>query len=152
MRHGRVGGPPAVLAGVLLGLAVATKFYPLLFFGPLLLLCLRAGRMRAFWAQAFGAAVAWLAVNLPVAFAATVRLGRFYTLSRDRGADWGSVWYFFENEHWPVVGTLPPARSTCSRPAVFAAGLRGHRRPGPGRPAPAPGAAALLPLLAAFLL
>src|SRR6516164_4885631 len=38
-----------VLAGVLLGLAVATKFYPLLFFGPLLLLCLRAGRMRAFW-------------------------------------------------------------------------------------------------------
>ena len=29
-----------VLAGVLLGLAVATKFYPLFFFGPLLLLCL----------------------------------------------------------------------------------------------------------------
>ena len=30
-----------VLAGVLLGLAVATKFYPLVFFGPLLLLCVR---------------------------------------------------------------------------------------------------------------
>ncbi len=37
-----------VLAGVLLGLAVATKFYPVFFFGPLLLLCLRAGRLRAF--------------------------------------------------------------------------------------------------------
>ena len=35
-------------AGVLLGLAVATKFYPLVVFGPLLLLCLRAGRMREF--------------------------------------------------------------------------------------------------------
>jgi len=38
-----------VLAGILLGLAVAAKFYPIVFFGPLLLLCLRAGRMRAFW-------------------------------------------------------------------------------------------------------
>ena len=35
-------------AGVLLGLAVAAKFYPLLFLGPLFLLCLRAGRMREF--------------------------------------------------------------------------------------------------------
>ena len=33
------------LAGALLGLAVATKFYPLLFFGALFLLCLRAGRI-----------------------------------------------------------------------------------------------------------
>src|SRR5579875_1714997 len=42
-------GGHRVASGVLLGLAVAAKFYPLLFFGPLLLLCLRAGRMRAFW-------------------------------------------------------------------------------------------------------
>src|SRR6202035_3342321 len=95
-----------VLAGVLLGLAVATNFYPLLFFGPLLLLCLRAGRMRAFWTTTASAAVAWLAVNLPVAFAAPAGWGRFYALSRDRPADWGSVWYFFETEHWPFVGSL----------------------------------------------
>ena len=63
------------LAGVLLGLAVATKFYPLLFFGALLLLCLRAGRMREF-GQAFGAGLlAWLVVNLPVAIGATAGLG-----------------------------------------------------------------------------
>ena len=37
-----------VWAGVLLGLAVATKFYPLLIFGALLLLCLRAGKLRDF--------------------------------------------------------------------------------------------------------
>src|SRR5499427_5566000 len=35
-------------AGVLLGLGVAAKFYPLVVFGPLLLLCLRAGRLREF--------------------------------------------------------------------------------------------------------
>jgi uncharacterized membrane protein len=93
-----------VLAGVLLGLAVATKFYPLLFFGPLLLLCLRAGRMRAFWITFGSAAAAWLAVNLPVMIAATTGWDTFYWLSETRGADWGSIWYFFEFQRWPLVG------------------------------------------------
>jgi len=93
-----------VLAGLLLGLAVATKFYPLVFFGPLLLLCLRAGRMRAFWITFTSAAVAWLAVNLPVMIGATSGWDTFYWLSENRGADWGSIWYFFETKGWPVVG------------------------------------------------
>src|SRR5215475_9016354 len=83
-----------VLAGVLLGLAVATKFYPLVFFGPLLLLCLRAGRLRAFAVTTASAAAAWLAVNLPVALAAPAGWARFYTLNATRIADWGSIWYF----------------------------------------------------------
>jgi uncharacterized membrane protein len=92
------------LAGTLLGLAVATKFYPLLFFGALLLVCLRAGRMREFW-QAFGAGLAaWLVVNLPVAIPATAGWAHFYALSRGRGADWGSVWYLFEHYNVPVLG------------------------------------------------
>jgi len=37
-----------VAAGLVLGLAVAAKAYPLLFLFPLLLLCLRAGRLREF--------------------------------------------------------------------------------------------------------
>jgi len=111
-----------VLAGVLLGLAVATKFYPVLFLGPLLLLCLRAGRMRAFWATAASAAVAWLAVNLPVAFAAPAGWGEFYALSKGRPADWGSVWYFFETEHWPFVGSLTGSALNLFSAAVFAAG------------------------------
>src|SRR5438552_4745228 len=55
-----------VLAGVLLGLAVATKFYPVVFFGPLLLLCLRAGRMRAFWTTKIGRASCRERVEDPV--------------------------------------------------------------------------------------
>src|SRR5699024_274428 len=39
-----------VLAGVLFGLGVAAKLYPLFLLGPLLVLCLRAGRMRE-WAH-----------------------------------------------------------------------------------------------------
>jgi Glycosyltransferase family 87 len=95
-----------VVAGVLLGLAVATKFYPLVFFGPLLLLCLRAGRLRAFAVTTASAAAAWLAVNLPVAVVAPTGWERFYQLSATRPADWGSIWYYFETERWPVVGAL----------------------------------------------
>lgn len=94
-----------VLAGVAIGLAVATKFYPLLVLGPLLLLCLRAGRMRAYWQTLGGAAVAWVAVNLPVYRAAPDGWATFYTFSRTRGADWGSIWYFFQSEHVPFLGT-----------------------------------------------
>jgi uncharacterized membrane protein len=100
-------GRRAVLAGVLLGLAVATKFYPVVLLGPLFLLCLRAGRLRAFAVTAGSAAVAWLAVNLPVALAAPHGWATFYTFNASRGADWGSIWYFFQIEHWPVVGSMP---------------------------------------------
>jgi Glycosyltransferase family 87 len=95
-----------VLAGLLLGLAVATKFYPVFFLGPLFLLCLRAGRLRAFATTAGWALTAWLAVNLPVAIVAPTGWARFYQLNATRGPDWGSVWYFFQTEHWPVVGSL----------------------------------------------
>ena len=53
-------------AGVLLGLATATKLYPVLFLLPLGLLCLRAGRLRAFWPALVAAVVTPFAVTLPV--------------------------------------------------------------------------------------
>jgi uncharacterized membrane protein len=95
-----------VLAGILFGLAVATKFYPIVLLGGLFLLCLRAGRLRAFWVTAGSAAAAWIVVNLPVAVAAFAGWSRFYRLNSTRGADWGSIWYFFETEHWPVLGSM----------------------------------------------
>jgi uncharacterized membrane protein len=94
-----------VLAGVLLGLAVATKFYPVVVLWPLFLLCLRAGRMRAFWVTTGSAAVAWLVVNLPVAIIAPRGWETFYSFSSGRGADWGCIYFFFQYLHWPVVGT-----------------------------------------------
>lgn len=97
-----------VLAGILLGLAVAAKFYPIVFFVPLLLLCVRAGRMRAFSVTAAAALLAWLAVNLPVALIAPQGWSWFYRFSAQRGADWGSIWYYFQAQHWPLVGSLTP--------------------------------------------
>ncbi len=93
-----------VWAGILLGLAVAAKFYPLVVFGPLLLLCLRTGQLREFAKTLAAAVAAWLAVNLPVMIIAPSGWATFYVFSKDRGADWGSIWYMFEYFNLPVVG------------------------------------------------
>src|SRR6266567_1840522 len=94
-----------VWAGVLLGLAVAAKFYPLVVFGPLLLLCLRAGQLREFGRALAAAALAWLAVDLPVMILAPSGWSYFYAFSKDRGADWGSIWYLFQHFNVPVLGS-----------------------------------------------
>jgi len=84
----------ALAFGVLLGLATAAKFYPFLLLGPLLLLCWRAGRWREFTTAVLGAVGAWLAVNLPVMFLAPEGWAKFYSFSRERGVDFGSVFLF----------------------------------------------------------
>ena len=53
-------------AGVLLGLATATKLYPVLFLVPLLALCLRARRMRAWVVTAAALVLTPVLVSLPV--------------------------------------------------------------------------------------
>ena len=55
-----------VLAGILLGLATATKLYPVLFLAPMLMLCLRAGRVRAWGACAGALVFTAVAVTGPV--------------------------------------------------------------------------------------
>ncbi|MQA86450.1 MAG: DUF2029 domain-containing protein [Streptosporangiales bacterium] len=97
-------------AGLLLGLAVATKFYPLVFFGPLFLLCLRAGRLRAFAVTTAAAVGGWLAVNLPVMAVAPGSWAEFYSFNRERGADWGSLWYLFQLTGIPALGTSDVSR------------------------------------------
>jgi uncharacterized membrane protein len=81
-----------VLAGVVLGVGAAAKLYPLFLLFPLLLLCLRAGRMRA-WGQATAAGVlAWALLNLPVAIAAPTGWWEFFRLNSERGADPDSLY------------------------------------------------------------
>jgi len=93
-----------VWAGVFLGLGVATKFYPLVILGALLLLCLRAGRLKDFARTFAAAALAWLAVNLPVMIVALPGWATFYVFSKNRGADWGSIWYMLEYFNVPRLG------------------------------------------------
>ena len=84
-----------VLAGVLLGLAVAAKFYPLLILGPLLLVCWRTRRWGDFWRCVGGTVASWVVVNAPVYLANPDGWWEFYRFSSDRGEDFGSPWYAF---------------------------------------------------------
>ncbi|GAB2770795.1 glycosyltransferase family 87 protein [Streptomyces daliensis] len=79
-------------AGVLIGLATAAKLYPVLLLGPLLVLCLRAGRWREFARALGGAFGAWACVNLPVMVLAPEGWSKFYSFSQERPVDFGSIW------------------------------------------------------------
>lgn len=92
----------SVLAGVLLGLGTAAKFYPLLVAGPLLLLCWRTGKLQEFGRMLAGGLVAWLVVNVPFMVANFDGWATFYSLSRSRGAGFSSFWYVLQDEHLGV--------------------------------------------------
>jgi uncharacterized membrane protein len=120
-------------AGVLIGLAVAAKFYPLFVLGPLLLLCLRAGRMREYGATVAAAAAAWAVVNVPVMLADFDGWAKFYRLSRERGAGFSSIWFVLDQQgHGVPGGTLNTVAgglfvASCAAIAVLA--LTAERRP-----------------------
>lgn len=121
------------VAGLLLGLAVAAKFYPVVLVGPLFLLCLRAGRLGAFARLLVAAVAAFVAVNLPVALRYPDGWAEFYRLSRERGVGLGSLWYALAREGHPV----PESALNLVSGGVFAVfclgiawlALRARRRP-----------------------
>ncbi len=89
-------------SGVVLGLAAGAKFYPFLILLPVLLLCLRSGKLRQF-AVFLGCTVgAWLVVNLPFMFINFAGWSTFYTFSADRGEDFGSLWLVLTQVGWHV--------------------------------------------------
>jgi uncharacterized membrane protein len=85
-------------AGILIGLATAAKLYPVLLLFPLFLLCLRAGKLRAWATACAGAVVAWLVVNLPIMLLARDGWEKFYSFSQERGVDYGSFWLIFTQQ------------------------------------------------------
>lgn len=81
-----------VWAGVLIGVGAAAKLYPLLFLGPMLVLAIRTGRMRAFGRTAAASVVTWLVVNLPVLLLFPRGWSEFFRLNTRRGDDMDSLY------------------------------------------------------------
>lgn len=81
------------VSGLLYGLAIAAKLYPLFILGPLVLLLIRAGKLDAMSRLLAGTTASWLAVNLPVYLATPSGWAYFFTFNADRGGDLGSIWY-----------------------------------------------------------
>jgi uncharacterized membrane protein len=122
-----------LVCGILIGLGTASKLYPLFVLGPLLVLCLRTGKMRAWLACLVGAGGAWLAVNAPVYLQAPDTWAAFWTFNVDRGGDYGSFWYVLFLAGHPVSArtinlvTLGAFGLACL--AIAGLGLFASRRP-----------------------
>jgi uncharacterized membrane protein len=102
-----------MLAGVLLGLGGAAKLYPLFLIGPLLVLCLRAGKLRDGLRTTGVALATWVLVNAPIALNYPNGWLEFFRLNIQRGADPDSLYnvvsYF---TGWPGFdGTLAPGQT-----------------------------------------
>ena len=80
------------LAGVLLGLGGAAKLYPLFLLGPLLLLCWRAGKLRAGFTTLGATLATWALVNAPIAYLYPAGWREFFRLNTERGVDPDSLY------------------------------------------------------------
>ena len=87
-----------VWAGVVLGIGVAAKLYPLFLFGALLVVAIRRRRFLGLAKAAGAAVVAWLAVNLPIMILFPEGWREFFRLNSDRPANPESI--------YAVIGTL----------------------------------------------
>jgi uncharacterized membrane protein len=81
-----------LLAGVMLGLGGAAKLYPLLLLIPLLVLCLRAGRLREGLRALGGAVLGWGVANAPIALLYPSGWSYFFRFSAMRGAGFESLY------------------------------------------------------------
>ncbi|MFF1829895.1 glycosyltransferase family 87 protein [Paenarthrobacter sp. NPDC058040] len=93
-----------VWAGICIGLGTATKLYPLLILGAVLVLALRTGRLRAFLITTGATAASWLAVNLPIAAINPAGWRYFFEFTQERPAGYSSPWFAFnlaaDRLHW----------------------------------------------------
>ncbi|MFK4641249.1 glycosyltransferase family 87 protein [Paenarthrobacter histidinolovorans] len=84
-----------ILAGVFIGLGTATKLYPVLILGAILLLSLRSGKLRAFLVTAGATLASWLAVNLPLAALNPSGWRYFFEFTQSRPAGYSSPWFAY---------------------------------------------------------
>ncbi len=82
-----------VLAGVLLGIGAAFKFYPLLLLLPIVLVGWRRRDIATVARTVLGAAASWLLINLPIALAFPAGWSEFFRLNQTRPADPDSLYF-----------------------------------------------------------
>jgi hypothetical protein len=80
-------------SALLLGLSIATKFFPVVLLLPIFLILWQRNSLRKFLRYFLIMCASWLVINLPIALTTPSGWWRFYLLNIDRDADWGSLWY-----------------------------------------------------------
>jgi uncharacterized membrane protein len=122
-----------VLAGVMVGLGVAAKLYPLLLLGAFLVDAIRRRRPDTFGLAAAGALGAWLVANLPAIMTSKDSWKVFWSFNQDRGADLGSIWLVLQ-QHGHVssahtINLVSGVVLVIACAAIFALGLAAKKRP-----------------------
>jgi uncharacterized membrane protein len=122
-----------VLAGVLIGLGMATKLYPLFLLGPIFILCLRTRRTYELAQVSIATLVSWAVVNAPVYLWARDGWKEFWRFNDQRDGDFGSVFYVLELAGHPlsagVVNVVIFALFAAACLGVTWLGLNAARRP-----------------------
>ncbi len=94
-----------LLSGVLIGLGVATKLYPLFLLGPILVVAWRRRQLGRFGLAAAGAAGAWVLADAPAWLTGFEQWKVFWSFNSDRGADLGSVWLVLQHHGHTVTAS-----------------------------------------------
>ncbi|GAA2201436.1 glycosyltransferase family 87 protein [Sinomonas flava] len=96
-----------VWAGVFIGLGTATKLYPIVVLGAILVLAVRTGKYRPLLLTVAGTAGAWTAVNLPIFLINPRGWGYFLDFTRERPAGFSSIYFAWnliaERLHWIML-------------------------------------------------
>lgn len=83
------------LSSILLGVSIATKFFPVLLLFPIIFILWRRNELRRIGKYLLITVGVWLAINLPVMLTTPQGWWRFYKLNLGRESEWGSIWYAF---------------------------------------------------------
>ena len=81
------------VSSLLLGISIATKFFPIVLLAPIVILLMRDQKFKdalKYVAASLGVAVL---INLPFALTTPSGWWRFFALNGSRGVDFGSLWY-----------------------------------------------------------
>jgi hypothetical protein len=81
------------LSALLLGISIATKFYPIVILIPIWLILYQQSKMRRVFRFSALTLGTWILINLPFAWNTPSGWWRFFKLNGERGADFGSLWY-----------------------------------------------------------
>ncbi|RIJ76159.1 DUF2029 domain-containing protein [Nakamurella silvestris] len=104
-------------AGVLIGLGIAAKLYPVLLLGPLLVLCFRSARMRPFFITAGAAAVTWLAINIPIALYNYDAWYEFIRLNSTRTSEYSTIYQIYTR--WSGSRIFEPVLAADESPGLL---------------------------------
>lgn len=81
------------LSALLLGISIATKFFPIVLLAPALVIFLKQNERRKGLRYLFISIGTAIVINLPFALTTPHGWFRFFSLNGARGADFGSLWY-----------------------------------------------------------